>query len=206
MAQLSQALAALQASSKLAVYSEPLSTTVETQVDHSEPPLPEQPSSLSVNSGRLPALIQDPAQLEPASIEHSVISLSVDYSELPDTIIAEAEVDVSEPLEVTSLPIEASEPPIDNSELQVLIASSPLVAASESAVVEVAFATKETPHLTRKQLGERLEKSHETIRKWEESGRLAALGWEPVPGTGTGTGIERNPKNPRLYRPTTTTA
>lgn len=203
MVEIKQALAALQASSKLAVYSEPSSTTIETQVDRRETQLPDQPSSSSVNPSGLPVILSATAPLETAPIEHSVISLSVDYSELPDTVV-EIEVDHSELIEVSSsLPAEASEPQVDNSEPEVVTASSPPVATSEPAVGE-AFAAEETPHLTRKQLGERLKTSHETIRKWEKSGKLAALGWEPVPGTGTGSGMERNPNNPRLYRPTTT--
>ncbi len=87
-----------------------------------------------------------------------------------------------------------SSPPIAQGELLNNTPESQVgVGESEPAVV-VAIATQESPHLTREQLGKRFKKSHETIRKWELTGKITPLGWEPVPGTGT------NPKNPRLYR------
>lgn len=49
-------------------------------------------------------------------------------------------------------------------------------------------------HLTRKELGELLGVSHESIRVWEQRGDLKKRGWELVEGTGS------SPKNPRLYR------
>lgn len=49
-------------------------------------------------------------------------------------------------------------------------------------------------YLTRKDLGGLLGVSHESIRVWEQSGKLKEQGWEPVPGTGG------SPNNPIRYR------
>ena len=118
-------------------------------------------------------------------------------------------------LEALSSLVDEGEPPVDQTTLQgnddsslLEVASEPLAKEAvevkepaagepeEAAVEEVARAVKGTQHLTRNQLGKLLGgKSRETIRKWEESGKLAAYGWEPIPDTGS------SPKNPRLYRP-----
>lgn len=49
-------------------------------------------------------------------------------------------------------------------------------------------------YLTRKELGKLLGTSHESIRVWEQSGKLKERGWKPVPNTGG------SPSNPIRYR------
>ena len=88
--------------------------------------------------------------------------------------------------------------PVNDNEPQVLTAGEPLIedGSEEEAAVEEAIApVVESLQLTRDHLGKQFNVSRETIRKWEETGKLADKGWEVVPGTGT------NPKNPRLYCP-----
>lgn len=71
------------------------------------------------------------------------------------------------------------EPAVEEAVEVALAVGSLPVAASEPSVEEVIAATK-PQHLNRQQLGKYFGKSHETIRQWEESGRLAEKGWEVV--------------------------
>ena len=130
----------------------------------------------------------------------------------------EQRVDQSELLEVaSSLPVDQGEAPITGGEPltpteSIKVATDQVTALAESARTErlsallaaglaefegaIASNSGGEP-LTRKQLGVRFGKSHETIRIWEEAGKLASRGWDPVPGTGS------SPNNPRLYSPIT---
>ena len=64
----------------------------------------------------------------------------------------------------------------------------------EAVVVEAIAPFSEPQHLTQQQLAKRLGVSRQYVAKLEKSGKLAEIGWEPVPGTG-------GRKNPRRYRP-----
>ncbi len=154
-------------------HGEPSSLTVESQTNESEPLLPELAGSLLVDKSGLPS----PLHLIPLPEAHQ--------AEQP---LSSPPIPKSELLNLTpESQAKHREPPVGESNPQerTALGSSPV---------------PESEPLTRKQLGKLFKKSHETIRKWEETGELADRGWEPVPGTGS------NPKNPRLYRPRSTSA
>lgn len=206
MGEIKQALAVLQPTNPLVVYRKPQTTQQQSRhgslvdyhkppsspvgsgVDQSNPPLPEQASSLPVDIAEPLTTMQ---AIEP--LEQSASSLPIANSELlepmPEMPVNYDEPLVEEPAEVEAA-IAVDSSPVATSELLV---DEP---ATSEPLEEEAIAPAESPHLTRNQLGQMLGgKTRETIRKWEESGKLSEKGWEPVPGTGS------SPANPRLYRP-----
>lgn len=222
MAELSQALAALQArSSPLIAHSEPPRLPINQLIEQDEvPELVAGSTPLQIYGSLWRATSADLSNpllvhSEPASamVESQVDS---DLPLLPDAASSPL-VDDSEllaPLHLISLPSShqaeqpLSSPPIPQSELlnntpesQALQLMPPVGESNPQERTALGSSpVKESEPLNRKQLGKLLKRSHETIRKWEETGELADRGWSRVPGTGS------NPKNPRLYRLMSTSA
>lgn len=160
-------------SSPLLVHSEPASAMVESQVDSDLPLAPRTASSPLVDDSELLAPLHLITLPSSHQAEQPLSSLPIAQGELLETTKESQD--------------EHREPPVGESNPQerTALGSSPVT---------------ESEPLNRKQLGKLFKKSHETIRQWEETGKLALAGWEPVPGTGG------SPRSPRLYRTRSTSA